>query len=311
MTLADTRDGILLTLACMFGAIIAPALPVVGFPVCAASLVGLLYRHRPVVMTVAAAAALAVTALLWWTDVLIVGPALLAVVIAARRMPRADAVNVAVALVPVFALGFAASELAKAWMLDLSVREYLTRAVEQLDAVLVAGGAQAIAGTEDLVDTMLRFAPAGYFLMSVATVVPTLAAMAWAARRSGVELPNVRRLSTLDLTPHVLWTLVGALALVVVGRYTGQTEGWVSSVGINLLIVAKVVLFTQGLGVLSAALGVAGVGKVGRAFAYVIALLIEGPTWLLSIVGLLDFWANFRKLDRDGSGQAANEGPVT
>jgi hypothetical protein len=314
-TLADTRDGILLTLACVFGALIAPVLPVVGFPVCGAALAGLVYRSRLALAVIATIVALAVTAAVWWTDVLVVGPALIAVVFAASRLGRSGTVNVAVALVPVFALGFAASELARAWMMDLSVRDYLTQAVEQLDAVLVAGGAAgSLPGTEELVDTMIRFMGAGYLVMAVVTVVPTLAAIVWAARRSGVELKRAPALDALDLSPHVLWTLVGALAFMAAGRLLGNGEGWVSSAGLNLLIAAKIVLFAQGLGVLAAGLKAAEVGRLGRTLAYAVAVVLEGPMWIVSIVGLLDFWVNFRKLAREtpsGAGQAGGESPLT
>jgi uncharacterized protein YybS (DUF2232 family) len=67
------------------------------------------------------------------------------------------------------------------------------------------------------------------------------------------------------------------------------------------LLAAKIVLFVQGFAVISALLKVAKVGRVGLVGAGILALMIDGPTWIVSITGLLDFWINFRKLARDGA----------
>lgn len=299
-TLAQTRDTVLLSLACAGGAVIVPIAPFFGLPVCAAALAGLIYRGLPVASAVAAGLSIALVAAIRPTETLVLVPALVAIMFAAITMRRHDVITVAAWFVPVLALALAARELGTAWLSGLTMREYFAEVIAEAAALLAAAGAGDIFAA-DAVDTMLRFAPAGYLLTALLAAVPTLAAIAWSARRAGVELRRSPRIDMLDLSPHVLWLLFVGVGAGAAARVWGGPEGAFATVSLNFLLAAKIVLFVQGFAVIAALLKVAKVGRVGLIGAGILALMIDGPTWIVSITGLLDFWINFRKLARDGA----------
>lgn len=72
-------------------------------------------------------------------------------------------------------------------------------------------------------------------------------------------------------------------------------------IAMNVLVASVVVLFVQG-----AAAGKGIMNKIGLSMAWQIALGVLGIVsgmlfFIMPLVGLIDFWANFRKLARDGS----------
>ncbi len=308
-TLANTRDAVLLSLACVGGALLAPLVPFLGLPVCAAALAGLLYRGHPVTATIAAGVAVAAAGAIRPSEVLMVAPALVAVLFATMALRRTDVITIAAWFVPVLALSLAAREIGAAWLSGLTVREYFAEALAQVTALLATRGIEGLFA-KDAVDTMLRLAPAGYLLTALITAAPTLAAIVWAARRAGADVRRAARIDMLDLSPHVLWILVVGVGAAAAGRVWGGPEDVFTSASLNLLLVAKIALFVQGFAVVAAMLRAANVGRVGLIGAAILAFLIDGPTWIVSIAGLLDFWINFRKLGRDGTeGPRAAESP--
>jgi len=54
----------------------------------------------------------------------------------------------------------------------------------------------------------------------------------------------------------------------------------------------------QGLGLTDSWLQKSGVGRVGRMIGWLAAGLVDTALWIVSLVGLVDFWVNLRKLDR-------------
>ncbi|MDP2401851.1 MAG: DUF2232 domain-containing protein [Actinomycetota bacterium] len=298
--MAQTRDTVLLALACAGGAVIAPIAPFFGLPICAAALAGLIYRGLPVAAAVVAGASIALVVAIRPTEALVLVPALVGVMLAALAMRRYDVMTVAAWFVPLLAFALAARELGAAWLSGLTLREYFTDVIEEAAALLSAAGAGDVFAA-DAVDMMLRLAPAGYLFTALLTAVPTLAAIMWSARKADVELSRSPRIDMLDLSPHVLWLLFVGVGAGAAARIWGGPDGAFATVSLNFLLAAKVVLFVQGFAVISALLKTAKVGRIGLIGAGIIALLIDGPTWIVSITGLLDFWINFRKLARDGA----------
>ncbi len=306
---AEMRDSVMLAAACIAGAVIVPVVPFVGLPLSAAALAGLYHRGSRSVMVVALLLALLATWAIWPVETLLVAPSLLAVMLAIPALKRRHALSVTTWFVPVLGVALAARQFGEAWLSGLSLRQYFERAFEEAAGLMNTIGANALVA-EDAVGTMLRLAPSTFMLMAVATAAPTLVVLLWVARRTGSETHRPVPVAVVDLSPHVLWLPVAGVAAAAAARVWGGTEGLASAVSMNLLLAAKAALFVQGFAVIASLLRLSG-AKPGRfVFVAIVALLIDGPTWVISFVGLLDFWMNFRKLERDGiEGPEATRSP--
>ncbi len=310
ITLANIRDSVMLTAAVTIGAIAAPVVPVIGLPMCGAALGGLVYRKLPVVAAIAATLSVALVGTLAPAEAVTLALAVSGVLLAIVQLRHQAVLRVIAWFIPLLTVAFAAREVASAWFMGITLSEYYARVAAEATVLLTKAGFADLAIEQGGV-ALLRFAAAGYLLSAVVTVVPTVAAVLWAARRSGAEVRTAPRLDQIDLSIHVLWIVLGAAAFGAAGRVWGGTEGVLTTIAVNLLVAAKVVLFTQGMAVVVAAARARKVSRVGIVFAFLLAMIVEGPTWAVSILGLLDFWVNFRRLERaDGTGPHT-EGPAT
>lgn len=308
LTSADIRETALLTAACAAGAVVAPALPMVGLPLCALALGALVFRGRVFSVITSVLAAALIAGMFRSVDALAIGFACMAIALAARRLRTADPYAVGLIMAPVLGAAFAAAEFLWARMQGMTITEYLTDAAREASVLLGTTGSVGGVAVDELAQTMVRFAPAVYLLLGVVAAVPVMVALVWAARRVGVSIHPVPRLAEVDLTPHVLWVLIVAIAAMAAGRVWGGEQGLIWAVGANLLMVVRVAMTVQGLAVIAAALGSMGAAGPVFGLGIVLALLIDSATWMVSLVGLLDFWVNFRKLDR-GLSPTQPEGP--
>lgn len=295
---APARVVVPAALLCIVGALLTPVMPFVGVPLCAAALAGLVYQGRAVVAVFAAAVAVVIAAYVRPSDVAILVPAFGAIMLAAYALRGRAALDIGVALVPALALAFALGEYATAWMKGIGYREYVGEVVTMIRPTLDRLVTAEPTSTEALVDTLIRFAPSGYLMLGAITAVPTVLAMIWAADRSGSIVNRLPALREFDLSPHVIWVPILALGSLAAGRLMGQPEGIATTVGINLLFAARIAMFAQGLGVVSSWFHTIGIKRPGRVIGYVIAFLLDSLVWIVSLLGLIDFWANLRKLER-------------
>lgn len=290
---------ILLSLACLGGAVLAVPLPFVGLPLSAAALSGLIYSGRIIEAVMLATLSSALVGSMRATDVFTIVPAMTALLFATVALRRHDPYVVTVWLAPVLAISFAARDLALAWLAGQTYGEFVTEMTAVTAETLTAAGFQGVVAA-DAVDIMIRFAPIGYLVTGIVSAIPVVAAISWAARRTGVQLKGSSGIGNLDFSPHMLWPLVFAIALGAAGRIWDIGDGVLTDVGWNLLLAIKFILFMQGFAVVAFFLRPMRIGRGGLFFIGVLAFIIDGPTWIVSIAGLLDFWLNFRKLSREG-----------
>ncbi|MBE0417317.1 MAG: DUF2232 domain-containing protein [Coriobacteriia bacterium] len=308
--LSHTRDAVLLSGAVVLGGLTAPLLPAIGFPLAGAGLAALVYRGRVTLAAFAAGMAVAFGTFMAPSDAALLTPAFVALLFAVGGMQRRSALANVTLLTAVFAAGSLASAALFAWLRGTT---FLAQTQESARAA-VAGFVEAAGGAgadgmlfgvdpEVLADTMFRLWPVDYFASALLAAVLSVAVAGWAANRTGAAVKRLPRLDVLDLSPHVLWPFIGAFAFLAAGRAMGDGAG-ATTVGLNLLLGVRLLLLVQGLGVVSAFYRRIGLGKWARGTGYTLLLLADSVVPLVSIVGLIDFWANFRKLPREDSSAA-------
>lgn len=304
-SLSHTRDTALLSGAVVFGGVAAPVLPLIGFPLAAAGLAGLIFRGRVVVASLVAGLAVALGTFMAPTDAALLTPAFVALLFAVAGMRQRSALGSVAFLTVAFAAGAIARTALVAWLRETTfialTREGVEAAVESfVVASGSAGGDGTILGVdpEMLTDLMVRLWPVDYFASALLVAVVTVAVAGWAATRSGAEVRRLPRLDALDLSPHVLWPFIGAFAFLAAGRV--MADGTLATtIGLNLLLGVRLLLLAQGLGVASAFYRRVGLGGLMRGIGYVLLVMADTVLPLVSMVGLIDFWANLRKLPRE------------
>lgn len=178
----------------------------------------------------------------------------------------------------------------------------------EVSTSLLMASVQASAGSgidgQMVVSVLAPFVSALWPLLYVFTSLVNVAGagvgsyLASARTASGMRFPQ---LANFDAP---LWS-VAALALSVLG--IGASFAGVPGSEVVLTISAtafmsvRVIFALQGFGVLSAQLAKLRLGCLLRTLVIFFAVWIETMFFVLSIVGLVDVWANFRKLSRDGA----------
>ncbi len=308
--LSHTRDTVLLAGAVILGALAGAVLPIVGLPLAAAGLAGLIFRGRVVAAAFTGGLAVALGTFARPVDAALLVPVFVVMLFAIGGMQRRTALaNVGLLTAALMAGSFARTAL-WAWLEGTTflalTRAGIDAAVESFVAAAGAnGGDVTILGVDPelLADLMARLWPVDYFASALTVAVLMVAVAGWAASRTGAEVQRLPRLDALDLSPHVLWPFIGAFAFLAAGRAIDGAE-MATTVGLNLLLGVRLLLLAQGLGVTSAFYRRIGLGTLMRGIGY--ALLVAADTVLpfVSMVGLIDFWANFRKLPRSDTPSA-------
>lgn len=106
--------------------------------------------------------------------------------------------------------------------------------------------------------------------------------------------------SQVDLPIWTVYPLIAGIALYVVAMLPGVPYADViHAIAFNVMVAAVVPLFVQG-----AAAGKGILNRIGMSFGWQVALglvgILSGALFLvLPLLGLVDYWANVRKLKRD------------
>jgi hypothetical protein len=301
---ASARDVTLLSAAVILGALIAPQLSAIGLPILAAGIAGLVYRGHSAAAAFAAAFGVAAVAAVQLTDAIYAGPAVLAVLAAVLLLPRRSAQVAGALLVGVLTLAGAASDAVLArtqgTTLTASIAKQTALLADEFGKALGASASvELVARIREAAVTMASAWPSSYFEGAVLVTVLAIAAIAWAARRADRTV-NVPALGRLDLSPHVLWAFVAGVLLVAASYGSFAASKAFGVVGLNLVLCARTLFFLQGISVSAGVLDRTGVGLGGRILALAALAALDALTLVVSLIGLLDFWVNFRRLPRDG-----------
>ncbi|MCI5151177.1 MAG: DUF2232 domain-containing protein, partial [Candidatus Electrothrix sp. MAN1_4] len=93
------------------------------------------------------------------------------------------------------------------------------------------------------------------------------------------------------LPDKAIWILIVAFALLLLGQGGG--------IGLSLALVAGLLYFFQGAAVVVHTLNHWNLPRIFRLFIYVMLMLQRFGLLLVMIVGIIDTWVDFRKLDQE------------
>jgi hypothetical protein len=177
-----------------------------------------------------------------------------------------------------------------------------SQASSELASTLVSQmgvGYQSMAS--QLAQVMSVIWPVSYYLMALAFVAGSYLGAWLAGRRGTTEASTAAPVATFDM-PR--WPIVGlgvGIALVGASKVLTDQADVLLLLGVNLLLALRPLFAVQGLGVLSSLMGRWHLGCFLQVLLLFVAVDLELSFMVLSVFGLVDFWANFRHLDR-GSG---------
>jgi uncharacterized protein YybS (DUF2232 family) len=298
------------------GAVLASSLPFVGVPMAAAALGWVALRHGSIPSLIAAVLAAGVGTVLAgdWTAAVFVLPAMLAAGPGtAWALSRWSVVRVIAGLTVVLLVSAVALDaaLAASQGTDLvSARTVEATAMRELvlQSALKSGNADAKTAkqvADQFAGVWLQLWPTLYLYMTGLAAVIAVPAVARIGRALGKQVSAPPPLSEIDVSPHVVWPTIAGLALLAGAAYLGQPNGWMQVIGANLLLAVRPVLFFQGLGDFAALYNKASVSRIARGFGYALLVFTETIVPSVSVLGLVDLFANLRKLPRQGSGMSA------
>lgn len=313
------RDAVVAGLATVAGAVLATALPFVGLPLAAAALGWLALRNGPGVASIAALLGTAFAVpILGWPAAFFVGPALLAVGPGtAWALKRWSVVRVITGLTIVLVVAAIAYDVIASAASGTTFLAARSAEAKAMQSIVVQSGAQS--GTDkrtvsDLADQVsqmwLMLWPVLYLYVSGLSAVLCVPLVSRLGRGLGEPVSATPQLAELDLSIHAVWPTIAGLALLALAAFQHQSAGTAQAVGLNLLLAVRPVLFFQGLGDFAALYRKAGVGRVARGFGFVFLAFSESLVPSVSVVGLVDLFANLRKLPRGGIGSKTGASPA-
>lgn len=214
-------------------------------------------------------------------------------------------VSVLVAVVTLLNIGV---EMSFAMMAGTTVSEvYQGMFTAMTDGALQAagGGIQAELMVQQLEPVFMAIWPFVYVVSSLSDVLAaSIGSFLMGARTSGMA--KMPLLASFDMP---LWP-VAALALSVLGLGVSAAgfpgSQLVLTVSATALLSVRIIFALQGFGVVLSLMGRYRLGCFGRTALTVLSIWLETMFFLVSIVGLVDVWANFRKLERSSSRNRAH-----
>lgn len=312
----DIRDAVLAALAAGAGALVTPGLPFLGVPLAAVSLGWMTYRFGALAATIVACAlGVAAAAVGRWPVALLVLPALLAAgpgaVWALKRWSalRVVAVLTLVLFAGAMAMDAATAAVAGTDLISAYRAEAASNGTLLLQSIQRSGNTDA--GTaKELADQFtamsLQLLPTVYLYLTGLAALIAVPQVSRIGKALGEDASALPELAVLDLTPHLVWPAIAGLGLLALAAYLRQPLGWAQAIGMNLLLMVRPLLFFQGLGDFAALYRKVGVTKTARGFGYAFLVFTEIVVPSVSVLGLVDLFANVRKLPRGGSGPAAS-----
>jgi uncharacterized protein YybS (DUF2232 family) len=284
---------------------LVPVIPYAGLPLAAFALGWLTYRFGPGPATVLALATSACVAILGPAllgtavlDALFVAVSLLAVgPVTAVALRHRSALAIAGGTAVVITMAFMAAPIGAQMLKDSLVtwRGFLTAL--SANGSVSNSAALKTAISNSLTQMTATWPAASLYTMGIGTAIG-VPLVARAGRSLGIPVKGYGPLADVDMSFHLVWPAILGLGLTALGAFWHQAPALVNTVGENVLMIVRPVLFLQGAAVFAALYKRMGAGRVLKVVGLVLLVATEVFVPSVSILGGVDLFANLRKLPR-------------
>ena len=189
-----------------------------------------------------------------------------------------------------------------AWQQGLNVFEWYRQAFDSVMSAYgeVLGSAE-LESFDTVVNTVTGCLVAMYVIQAASQVFVALL-LVWAVKRLRKRPLGWSPLSKVDLPVWVVLPLiVGFLGIALCNVSALPHKDEIFLVALNVLVIACIPLFAQGLAACKGVLNNANCSAIVQFLIAFVTGLFGVFALVVVAVGLIDFWANLRKLPRDGN----------
>lgn len=209
---------------------------------------------------------------------------------------KADTTHVT-ALIVVIACISILIDSAYAFASGTTIPEVMTSYLEQMLAAQSGNTAlQTDVMNRMLIDVYVLLWPLTYMLSASMSVMCAALGSFFSAYFAGKN-PPVRGLPFYDAPLWAVGVLATSILLIAFGTMPSPVSQFLLTLGLSAAMSVRVIFLIQGLGVVSAKL-LPHAGCLMRFFIISFTFWLEMMFMIVSIIGLVDIWANFRKLER-------------
>lgn len=166
----------------------------------------------------------------------------------------------------------------------------------QIQAVSEASGLEMAAQIRSVTWVIYLLWPFAYFVAAGLSVLAAHFA-GWVARETP-GTPPTWRAQAADAPTWAMAVLIGSIALMAFNFVLGPWGQAAATIGASALMAVRFVFLLEGYGVLMWWLQKYQAGCLMRFLVILLALQLEASFFVVSILGVVDFFANFRHLDR-------------
>ncbi len=166
----------------------------------------------------------------------------------------------------------------------------------QVQAISEASGLEMAAQIRSVTWVIYLLWPFAYFVAAGLSVLAAHFA-GWVARETP-GTPPTWRAQAADAPTWAMVVLIGSIALMAFNFLFGPLSQAAATVGASALMAVRFVFLLEGYGVLMWWLQKYQAGCLIRFLVILLALQLEASFFVVSILGVVDFFANFRHLDR-------------
>ncbi|MDY5271397.1 DUF2232 domain-containing protein [Tractidigestivibacter sp.] len=179
-----------------------------------------------------------------------------------------------------------------------SMADKITQLVNAYASGVGVASVSVAAQVEALRVTLQVYWPSAYLVVALAEFACALLGVRASVRREGLRV-SMPALAEYDVPVWLIGVLVAdILGLTAAGLVPQAYAGAVDMASANLLVALRIACAVQGFAVIAWFIRTRHVGALAGACAIVAGLFLEDQFYVMTIVGLVDVWKNFRHLPR-------------
>ena len=182
--------------------------------------------------------------------------------------------------------------------MDSSIADMITQLVNEYAKSIGVASVSAVAQIESLRSMLQLYRPSAYLVVALAEYLCAFLGARASVRREGlcVSMPS---LVDYDVPVWLVGVLVADILGLAAVRVVPQAyTNAVNMVSANLLVALRIAFAVQGFAIIAWLIRTRHVGAFAGACTIVAGLVLEDQFYVMTIVGLVDVWKNFRHLPR-------------